>query len=401
LKILVTDGEQRSALAATRSLARAGHAVFVGSAASRPIAGASNACQIEMTFPDPFSDAPGYVAAVVEAIDEHDVDVLLPMTDVSATLLLPIREQRPEVLIPFADAEVYRAISDKHRLMEVAADGGVPVPPQIVLRAPVDEVGAVVERVNGELGFPMVVKPALSIVMSTTGPRRTSVQIAHDPAELAELLSSVPDFWYPLLLQKRIQGAAFGVFVLALDGEILSVFAHRRLREKPPSGGVSVYRESVPVRDDLRTHAVSIASRFRWTGAAMVEFKEDESTGTPYLMEVNARFWGSLQLTIDAGLDFPAWLVAISTGDEVALPLNYRAGVRSRWFWGDVDHLLAMVRTSRADRRSLGLRHGRLSTLVRFMIPWSPGLSWEVFRISDIRPFLRESRAWFAGLGQV
>jgi len=29
------------------------------------------------------------------------------------------------------------------------------------------------------------------------------------------------------------------------------MFAHRRLREKPPSGGVSVYRESIPLAEEL------------------------------------------------------------------------------------------------------------------------------------------------------
>ena len=37
----------------------------------------------------------------------------------------------------------------------------------------------------------------------------------------------------------------------------------------------------------------------------MMEYKQDRRTGTPLLMEVNGRFWGSLQLAIDAGVDFP------------------------------------------------------------------------------------------------
>ena len=37
----------------------------------------------------------------------------------------------------------------------------------------------------------------------------------------------------------------------------------------------------------------------------MVEFKHDERDGVPKLMEINGRFWGSLQLAIDAGVDFP------------------------------------------------------------------------------------------------
>ena len=41
----------------------------------------------------------------------------------------------------------------------------------------------------------------------------------------------------------------------------------------------------------------------------MVEFKTDNQTGEPVLMEVNGRFWGSLQLATDAGVDFPRLLL--------------------------------------------------------------------------------------------
>ena len=48
----------------------------------------------------------------------------------------------------------------------------------------------------------------------------------------------------------------------------------------------------------------------------MVEYKRDSSTGQPYLMEVNGRFWGSLQLAIDSGVDFPRILVACALGEK-------------------------------------------------------------------------------------
>jgi len=37
----------------------------------------------------------------------------------------------------------------------------------------------------------------------------------------------------------------------------------------------------------------------------MVEFRVDARDGTAKLMEVNPRFWGSLQLSILSGADFP------------------------------------------------------------------------------------------------
>jgi predicted ATP-grasp superfamily ATP-dependent carboligase len=39
----------------------------------------------------------------------------------------------------------------------------------------------------------------------------------------------------------------------------------------------------------------------------MVEFKQDERDGIPKLMEINGRFWDSLQPPFDAGVDFPTY----------------------------------------------------------------------------------------------
>ena len=46
----------------------------------------------------------------------------------------------------------------------------------------------------------------------------------------------------------------------------------------------------------------------------MVGFKEDAATETVYLVDVNGRFWGSLQLGIDADVDFPELRIAYLDG---------------------------------------------------------------------------------------
>ncbi len=40
----------------------------------------------------------------------------------------------------------------------------------------------------------------------------------------------------------------------------------------------------------------------------MLELKVDDADGTPRIMEMNPRFWGSLALALRAGVDFP-WLL--------------------------------------------------------------------------------------------
>jgi predicted ATP-grasp superfamily ATP-dependent carboligase len=201
---------------------------------------------------------------------------------------------------------------------------------------------------------------------------------------------------YPLLVQQRVEGPGIGVFMLRWKGEVIAAFAHRRIREKPPSGGVSVYRESAPLDPELFDKSRRLLESFDWSGVAMIEYKVDAGTGVPYLMEINGRFWGSLQLAVDAGVDFPVLLLDAATGASKAPMLTWKLGIQSRWWWGDVDQLLARLTRS---RRALNLPPGapsRLQALVSFLRLWRPGDRNEILRWDDPRPFFRETANWFS-----
>jgi predicted ATP-grasp superfamily ATP-dependent carboligase len=128
----------------------------------------------------------------------------------------------------------------------------------------------------------------------------------------------------------------------------------------------------------------------------MIEYKLDERTGTPHLMEINGRFWGSLQLAVDAGVDFPSLLAAHALGLDPKPVTTYRTGVRSRWWWGDVDHLLARLRRSPEDLALPPSSPGRWRALADFLTV-RRGDQNEILRRDDPRPFLHETRQWLLG----
>jgi hypothetical protein len=128
----------------------------------------------------------------------------------------------------------------------------------------------------------------------------------------------------------------------------------------------------------------------------MIEYKLDERTGTPYLMEINGRFWGSLQLAVDAGVDFPALLAGVALGGDPAPVTAYRTGVRSRWWWGDVDHLLARLRRSPEDLALPPGSPGRWRALADFLTVRRADRN-EILRRSDPGPFFHETGQWLRG----
>lgn len=390
-RVLVTDAEQRSALAVVRSLGRAGFTVFTCSHRPRSLAGASRWSAGSSVVPDPLADPQGFTDGVASTTRKRAADVLLPITEAALRALLPHRERFPGVVIPFPSAEVFALASDKERLLNEASSVGIAVPRQVVVRHAACLDGPEV----GPFYFPAAVKAARSVVLDSSGRGiKTAARYARDMMDLRQILHRTADAEFPVLVQERLEGRGIGVFLLMWNGKVLARFTHERIREKPPTGGVSAYCRSIPSSEALLSRSVALLERLGWCGVAMLEYKFDRH-GTPFLMEVNGRFWGSLQLAVDCGVDFPSLLVRAALGRPVAPVESYRSGVYLRWFWGDVDHLLA--RLLRPAGPNVGVPGSRLRAVSDFVRGLRPGVRDSVFRFSDIRPFLIESFAWLMG----
>jgi predicted ATP-grasp superfamily ATP-dependent carboligase len=394
MNVFVTDGDQRPALAIVRSLARRGLSVIAGDERPATLAAASRYCARHVTYPSA-ATAPGAFAGwLMDFVASHAIDVVLPVTDVTTRAVCGMAERlRRVTALAVPDLEAFEFVSHKGHLAGWAARCGVPTPPTELVDGPA-AVPAILDRVS----YPAVVKPARSRYLTPAGWRPAGVHYAATPDELLRLYADV-DYLRtePSLVQRRIDGPGLGLFALFNRGRAIATFGHRRLREKPPSGGVSVLRESVPLDPTLERAAARLLGPLAWHGVAMLEFKQDARTGDVFLIEVNGRFWGSLQLAIDAGVEFP-WLVCeLALGRPAAAPPAYRAGVRSRWLLGDVDQLLIRLFGRTRDLRLPDSAPNRWQA-VRDFLHSGPDLHYEVMSLDDPGPAVHEIRQHAGGL---
>jgi predicted ATP-grasp superfamily ATP-dependent carboligase len=262
---------------------------------------------------------------------------------------------------------------------------GIAVPDGLV----VDGGDCPSSRETSWLGAPLVVRPGLSWRAFGGAWIRGGVSYEADENAIARRAVEDAALRFPYLVQRVIRGDGCGLFLLAQEGRLLRVFSHRRLREKPPSGGVSTLCVSVAAPEDLTEAARRWAAGLRWSGLAMLEFKRDTITGQPFLLEVNARPWGSMALAAAAGIDFPREVLAMERPDSPERVPGYRPGVRLRWWWGDVDHFyLQEKKRGRRGRTALarGLARAALAG------PWPE--AWDTFRCDDPVPFAFETLQW-------
>jgi predicted ATP-grasp superfamily ATP-dependent carboligase len=393
--VLVMDGNERSALAVTRGLGRAGIPVVVGAETATSLAGASRYCVATWLYPSPLSDPSKFISSLLEAVARFDATAIMPVTDATMQVVAAQRTQfRPSIMGAVPPIERYDLVSDKYRLMALAQDLGVPVPDTVFV-----ENGRLPNDIKGVGDYPLVVKPGRSLALVDDTWTRTAVKQVANREELERLYRETPYLRMPSLIQRRVEGEGQGIFALCDQGTPLALFAHRRLREKPPSGGVSVLRESIELPKTMTDYAVKLLEKVRWHGVAMVEFKVEGDTGIPRLMEINGRFWGSLQLALDAGVNFPHLLYQLLGGERVVLPDGgYRVGVKSRWLLGDLDHLL--VRTFKSDE-TLRLPPGypsRMRCVLEFIRFFQKDLQYEVERWDDPAPARYELRMYLKAL---
>ncbi len=385
---LVLDANQRSALAVTRSLGKIRDlTVMTADSTADALAAHSRYSQTYIQYPSIYESPEQFNNWLLSFVKQHNVGWIFPVTEVSSQTILQLRDQLDPCQIPFADIDTIMQLADKWRLIQLAKTLEVPHPASLYFSSSTTFDSREITQ------YPIVLKPCLSRIRTASGWLETNVHIATDPAGLAELLAKKPYLRdHPFIIQEFIPGHGAGIFALYSHGTPVTFFAHRRIREKPPGGGVSTLSESVKPNEKMLSLSRKLLDAVAWHGVAMVEFRVSPD-GTPYLMETNTRFWGSLQLAIDSGVDFPQLLYQASKGDPITPLDNYKIGKRLRWLLGDIDSLYLTLREKQHFSN-----WEKLSRTLSFFIPHPFSTRHEINRLDDLAPAWFELRRYIASL---
>ena len=314
MTVLVLDGHSRAALETLQSLGRAG--VQVDVAAESKDCLVMHSRYAAYTLRQPSQEKGGDFHAWLRAQDQkRNYALIVPATEASLLGLRQLDEDDPlrrKAVIPGNHA--LDIALDKEKTWKLAGELGIPVPASILFSSMAETSAA--EQ------FPVVLKPTHSKVMLAGELRTLAVAVVKDEAERQEHLRR----WLPVTpvqQQQYVSGCGVGVELLFNQGKKVWHFAHERVHEYPLSGGASSYRRSITPPAKMLNDAERLLTALKWHGVAMVEFKMD-SKGKYWLMEINPRLWGSLALSIDVGVDFPAGLLQIACGQQPDAQPQYK-----------------------------------------------------------------------------
>jgi predicted ATP-grasp superfamily ATP-dependent carboligase len=337
--ILLTDGQQRKTLSAARSLGRAGHRVLVAEVTRWATARFSRYVAKGLVCPDPATEPQRFRHWLNRTVVAEQVDCVLPMDDHTTELVIQAAARLGAAVLVPTPAQ-FALARNKGATMTLAREAGVRAPWSAQWAPPSAVADADLEAwLTGQAEgaeWPLVVKAR----------HGSGARGIRPVANLFELLQAYREIHavdpHPLVQACIPQGRKFDVCLLFdRSGHLVTSFVQEELRGYPLWGGPSTLQESVE-RPDLVDLALRLLAPIGWCGPVEVEFMEDPRTGEPVLMEINPRFWASVDLAVRCGVDFPRFTVELALGVVPDAPKEYPVGRRCRWLLpGDLLHFIA------------------------------------------------------------
>jgi len=326
-KVFVTDAQMRSSLAVIRSLGRRELEVTGGEETRFATGFFSKYCKHSVVYPSPKKNQDRFLEYMKELVTNNEYEVIFPMTDYT---VIPIVKHKKEfskhTIVPLPDYNILMNAIDKAKTLRIAMENNIPCPKTHFMNELSD-----INDIKDNLVYPVIIKPAKGF-----GAR--GVELCKSYEELRLKSREVYVVHGSFLVQEYIpHGDEIGVYALFnFDSEPRAVTVQRRIRSYPISGGPSTLRETIK-NPKLVDTAFELLKSLKWQGVAMVEFRTDPRDGIPKLMEVNPRFWGSLQLSILAGVNFPYLLYKLVTEGDIEPVMDYKERIKCRWLLpGDI-----------------------------------------------------------------
>lgn len=259
----------------------------------------------------PQSSEKSYISSVIKVVKEYDIDIIIPIGFEDFMTLSKYRDIIGRyTVIPVDNYEKMQYVSNKWTLQNLADRIGIAYPRTFLLDD-VANVSAITDFIN-MVGLPLVVKGL--------GDASKPVLVGNH----RNMMNIIDNLKGKMLLQEFIVGFGAGYFCLSHNGEPLAEFMHKRFLEETPLGGPSVKACSY-YDEELLKEGRKIVEQLKWTGVMMVEFRKEAETGRYYLLEINPKFWGSLELAYRAGVDFPRYFVEFFLEGKRPQKISYKS----------------------------------------------------------------------------
>ncbi len=260
----------------------------------------------------PRVDDPNYITSLGRLVAEHDVRLVVPLTDLDQGILSAARDRLAPALVLAPAPEVCLTMGDKYSAHVFFEQHGIASPRTWLP-----------EELPHDARFPLLVK-----VREGFGSRH--IYRAADASELAFFIRHTP---VDSMIQEMCLGEEFSIDVFCdLEGRCLNAIPRTMIQSK---GGESIKGTSIQ-DPELIAHGARVAEAIGIVGPANIQcFREAD--GSLPVTDVNPRFGGGFPLPLAAGSRYPELALALARGERPDPCLgDFRAGLTMTRYFSEV-----------------------------------------------------------------
>lgn len=355
-RILVTDAQDRPALAAIRELHEAGYRVSA-TASTRLAPGLwSWGCAKRLILPDPSVGVDRFIGALVGLLGRDRYDVLVPGTDETLYVTSLRRQQlEPHVVLGLPDHRAVERAMNKACLAREAEKAGLATPEARVC----DRLEDALDAARG-FGFPVLVKGVQAVEQTDRGLVRYPSRLVPDEPALRDAQQR----FGTCIVQRREAGTMMSFAGVVTEQGMLAAVVSRYRRTWPPSAGQASFLETIAPPGALTEQVRALVDGIGWRGLFQLQMIERRD-GACLPIDFNPRLYGSMSVARAAGAPLArlwcAWLLG-----EDPKPVVARPGVGYRMEDTDARHILWQLRRGDLRGAALAVRPRRQTTHAYF-----------------------------------
>lgn len=248
-----------------------------------------------------------WISCIDAEVNRHDIDVILPVFEKGIRTLSALRQSlaHPGKLGLLPPIRYYDIAINKWLLSKHLTKHQIPHPLTFHV------ISGANAKINGreQLTFPVLLKP-----LEGTG-GGVGIRKFLDVESLDSYVTNL-SVKQEFIVQNCFEGIDFCSNVLCKNGVILANTIQKHIvhgkKKYAPQLGLQYV-----ANDKIYTITERLMKSLNWSGVANIDMRYDINTGIYHIIEVNPRFWGSVEGSMLAGINFPQLYVNDVLGHEI------------------------------------------------------------------------------------
>ena len=252
-----------------------------------------------------------WIANINDELLKHDIDLIMPVFEDGIRTLIKFKKFITDThkLVILPSLEMFTIANNKALLANHLVENDIPGP--MIYQINKDNYRAVKEK-----DFPLLIKP-LNVTDGGSG-----IMLFKQKEEFLDYFKQI-NRGHNFIYQEFIEGYDIDCSVLCEQGKIRSFTIQKGVlygikKFAPPIGVKFIYKE------ELYAVVEKLMKSLNWSGVAHIDLRYDIKDGKFKVIEVNTRYWGSLDASLAAGINFPYLYYLLSAQLEFERPTyNY------------------------------------------------------------------------------